>query len=117
MAATPSCLLLGDGVTDDTLLHIFSFSTTADDLVRLNPTCPRLAARVIAAPDEGPAAAPEMLLIPQEAARQWLAGCSEQEERGWVSHRTAKNWLCRMHEVGCFGCRCLSTCTMYRTMG
>ena len=43
--------------------------------------------------------APEMLSIPEEAARLRVAGCSEQE-RGWVPRRELESWLCLMHEVG-----------------
>ena len=100
MAALP-CPLLGDGVTDDTLLHIASFLTNPWDLLRLQLTCPRFAAKVIAAPSsgDGPAAAVQMLSIPEEAARMWVAGCSEQE-RGWVPRRDLESWLGLMHEVG-----------------
>ena len=44
------CPLLGDGVTDDTLLHIARFLPNVNDLLRLQLTCPRFAAKVIAAP-------------------------------------------------------------------
>ena len=40
-----------------------------------------------------------MLSIPEQAARLWVAGCSEQE-RGWVPRREFESWLCLMHEVG-----------------
>ena len=39
-----------------------------------------------------------MLSIPEEAARRWVAGCSEQE-RGWVLRRGLESWLGLMHEV------------------
>ena len=39
-----------------------------------------------------------MLSIPEEAARLWVAGCSEQE-RGWVPRRELESWLCLVHEV------------------
>ena len=98
------CPLLGDGVTDDTLLHIACFLPTAKDLLRLALTNKRFGAKVIAAPSvigggDGPAAAAEMLSIPEEAARRWVAGCSEQE-RGWVPRRVLESWLGLMHEVG-----------------
>ena len=99
------CPLLGDGITDDTLLHIVRFLPTAKDLLRLQLTCPRFAAKVIAAPSSvigggwAAAAVPEMLCLAEEAARRWVAGCSEQE-RGWVSYRTTESWLGLMHEVG-----------------
>ena len=51
--ATPPCPLLGDGVTDDTLLHIASFLATATDLLRLQLTNRRFSAKVIAAPSRG----------------------------------------------------------------
>ena len=75
------CPLLGDGVTDDTLLHIARFLPNVNDLLRLQLTCPRFAAKVIAAPSvigggDGPAAAlaAEMLSLAEEAARRWVAG-------------------------------------------
>ena len=74
------CPLLGDGITDDTLLHIARFLLTATDLLRLGLTCPRFAT------------------IVEEAARLWVVGCSEQE-RGWVPQRWRRSQLGRMHEV------------------
>jgi hypothetical protein len=106
--AAPLCPLLGDGVTDDTLLHIACFLTDPRDLLRLQLTCPRFANKVIAAAPSSSvgdgaaaaaAAAPEMLSLADEAARRWVAGCSEQE-RGWVSWCEDESWLCLMHEVG-----------------
>ena len=99
--AAPSSLL-GDGMTDDTLLHIVRFLSTARDLVRPQLTCPRFATKCIPGPSAGggAAAAPEeMLCIAEEAARRWVAGCSEQE-RGWVPRRGLESWLGLMHEVG-----------------
>ena len=46
---TAPCPLLGDGITDDTLLHIAHFLPTARDLLCLRLTCPRFAAKCIAA--------------------------------------------------------------------
>ena len=40
----------------------------------------------------------EMLSIPEEAGRLWVAGCSEQE-RAWVPRRGLESWLGLMHEV------------------
>ena len=78
-----ACPLLGDGVTDDTLLDIAGFLTAATDLLRLQLTNKRFSTKSIAAPSGGgggrPAAAPERLCIAEEAARRWVAGCSEQE--------------------------------------
>ena len=98
------CPLLGDGITDDMLLHIASFLPIARDLVCLGLTNTRFAAKIIAAPrvgqlEGGAAAAPEMLSFVEEAARLWAAGCSEQE-RGWVPRRDVESWLGLMNEVG-----------------
>ena len=42
------CPLLGDGITDDTLLHIARFLPTARDLLCLMLTNSRFAAKIIA---------------------------------------------------------------------
>ena len=49
MAAAPTavCPLLGDGITDDTLLCIIQFLPTAKDLLRLQLTSKRFGARCI----------------------------------------------------------------------
>ena len=99
------CPLLGDGITDDTLLHISRFLPTARDLLCLKLSNKRFTTKCIPAPSgsaaaEGAAAAaPEMLCIVEEAGRLWVAGCSEQE-RGWVSRGERVSWLGLMHEVG-----------------
>ena len=94
--------LLGDGITEDTLLHIARFLPSARDLLCLQLVCPRFVAKCIAAPpgvgDCAGAAAPEMLSIPEEAARLWLAGCSEQE-RGWAPRCELESLLGLMREV------------------
>ena len=41
-----ACPLLGDGITDNTLLHIASFLPTARDLLCLQLACPRFATKV-----------------------------------------------------------------------
>ena len=95
------CPLLGDGITNDTLFHIAHFLPSARDLLCLQLTCPRFAAKIIAAPrDEAAraAAAPEMLSIPEEAGRRRVAACGEQE-RGWVPRRELESWLGLMHEL------------------
>ena len=98
------CPLLGDGITDDTLLHIAGFLPTARDLLCLKLTNTRFCAKCIAAAPVsaagGAAAAPEMLCIAEEAGRRWVAGCSEQE-RGWAPRWTkrGRSWLCLMQEV------------------
>ena len=48
----PACPLLGDGITDDTLLHIARFLPAAKDLLRLQLTNKRFTAKVIAAPSD-----------------------------------------------------------------
>ena len=78
-------------MTDDLLIHIASMLTAPTDLVRLQLTCPRFSAKVCGSS--------EMLSIPEEAARLWLEGCSQQE-RGWVPRRGLESWLGLMHEVG-----------------
>ena len=62
--AAPPCPLLGDGITDDTLLNIARFLPTAKDLLCLMLTNSRFAAKIIASSGGGPgaaAAAPEMV--------------------------------------------------------
>ena len=99
-----TCPLLGDGITDDTLLHIASFLPTAKDLLSFQLACPRFAAKVIVAPTRGggavrgAAAAPGLLCIVEEAGRRGVAGCSEQE-RGWVPHTGGKTWLGLLYRV------------------
>jgi len=107
------CPLLGAGVTDDTLLHIFRFLKDPEDLLRLQLTCPRFAAKVMKTPVGaaggcsgpagclgGPGGAAEMLSIPTEAARLWVAACSEQE-RDWAPRwGRLMSWLSVMHEIG-----------------
>ena len=78
-------------MTNDLLIHIASMLTAPTDLVRLQLTCPRFADKVCGSS--------EMLSIPEEAARRWVAACSEQE-RGWVPRRGLESWLGLMHEVG-----------------
>ena len=78
-------------MTNDLLIHIASMLTAPTDLVRLQLTCPRFADKVCGSS--------EMLSIPEEAARLWLEGCTEQE-RGWAPRRGLESWLRLMHEVG-----------------
>ena len=91
-----SCPLLGDGITDDILLRIAGFLPTAGDLLNLGLTCPRFAAKIVAAaPNVG---VPEILSLVEEVGRLWMAGRSEQE-RGWVPRLELESWLCLMQEV------------------
>ena len=75
------CPLLGDGITEDTLLHIASFLLTAWDLLCFQLACPRFAAKIIAAPGIGSggaaAAAPEMLsLVGRRRGCGWRGAAS-----------------------------------------
>jgi hypothetical protein len=63
MAAQP-CPLLGDGVTDDALLHIARFLPADRNLLRLQPTHTRFCAKVIAAPSGGGAEASPAAIAP-----------------------------------------------------
>ena len=98
-------LLMGDGITDDTLLNIARFLPTARDLLCLGLTCPRFAAKIIAAPSVigggggAAAAASEMLSLVEEEARLWVAGYSDRE-RGWAPRHELESWLSLMHKVG-----------------
>ena len=97
------CPLLGDGITDDTLLNIARFLPTARDLFCLQLTNTRFNIKCITAPGvsgggAAAAPAPDMLSIPEEAARQRLAGCSEQE-RGWLPRRELESWLGLVREL------------------
>jgi hypothetical protein len=89
--------LLGDDVVDDALLNIASF-LPPQGLARLEMTCPRFAAKVIKGPAPGaPGRTGLPLSLPAEAARRWVAACTEQE-RGWV-HKDCQSWLHAMHEI------------------
>ena len=100
--AASACALLGEGITDDTLLNIARFLPSSKDLLNLCLASPRFAAKIIPAPSGGgggaAAAAPEMLTIVEDAGRWWVACCSEQE-RGWVPRHGLANWLGLMQEV------------------
>ena len=92
-------LLVGDGITDNTMLVIGRFLGPMD-LLHLQLTNTRFSTKCIAAPIAAavPAAAPEMLSLVEEAGRQWLAGCSEQE-RGWMPRCAGESLLGLMHAV------------------
>eukprot|EP01046_Picozoa_sp_COSAG06_P044928 COSAG06_NODE_6132_length_3093_cov_12.694389_2_plen_283_part_00 len=103
-----------DAATDDTLLAIAIALPTPADLLRLALTCRAAAQRFFftatsyrsgsAVPSGGTTAATateqqaETWSIIQEAARQWIAACTEQE-RGWVPRRGRERWLGLMWEV------------------
>ena len=99
-------LLLGPRVTNDVLLNIATFLTDPKDLRNLQLTSRRFAAKDTAAPTEARTGVvssqpppgspgrssradqphPEMLSIPEEAARRWVVACSDYE-RHWVPRR------------------------------
>ena len=89
-------------MTDETLVAILHLLPSAMDFVSVALTSSRFGTKCIAAPGDGAggaaAAAPEMLSLVEEAGRQWVAGCSEQE-RGWLPCRELESRLCQMHEV------------------
>eukprot|EP01046_Picozoa_sp_COSAG06_P023374 COSAG06_NODE_1852_length_8164_cov_4.582275_2_plen_301_part_00 len=105
-----------DAATDDTLLAIAIALPTAADLLRLALTCRAAAQRFyftaasyssgsavpsgLVASGGGTAAAQQAAAwsIIEEAARQWIASCTEQE-RGWVPRRGRESWLGLMWEV------------------
>ena len=105
-----------DAATDDTLLAIAIALPTPADLLRLALICRAAAQRFYftgatsyrsgsgsAVPSGGTAAAAaaqqtETWSIIQEAARQWITTCTDQE-RGWVPRRGRESWLSLMWEV------------------
>jgi hypothetical protein len=101
-----------DAATDDTLLAIAVALPTPADLLRLALTCRAAAQRFYftatshrsgsAVPSGGTAAAAQQQAdtwtIIEEAARQWIAACTDQE-RGWVPRRGRESWLGLMWEV------------------
>ena len=66
---------------DEAALAIACFLLTATDLLCLRLTSRRFGLKCIASGGGGGGAAPaaEMLSLVEEAARRWVAGCSEQE--------------------------------------
>jgi len=104
-----------DAATDDTLLAIAIALPTPADLLRLVLTCRAAAQRFYftatsyssavpsGAASGGTAAAAAQQQagtwsIIEEAARQWIATCIDQE-RGWVPRRGRERWLGLMWEV------------------
>eukprot|EP01046_Picozoa_sp_COSAG06_P037556 COSAG06_NODE_4252_length_4429_cov_5.719169_2_plen_327_part_00 len=105
-----------DAATDDTLLAVAIALPTPADLLRLALICRAAAQRFYftgatsyrsgsssAVPSGGTAAAAaaqqtETWSIIQEAARQWITTCTDQE-RGWVPRRGRESWLGLMWEV------------------
>jgi hypothetical protein len=107
-----------DAATDDTLLAIAVALPTPADLLRLTLTCRAAAQRFYftttsyrsssAVPSGGGASGGaaaaaaqqqvETWSIIQEAARQWITPCTDQE-RGWVPRRDRESWLGLMWEV------------------
>jgi hypothetical protein len=95
-----------DAATDDTLLAIAVALPTAADLLRLALTCRAAAQRFYFTATSygggGSAAVAqqqaETWSIIEEAARQWIAACTDQE-RGWVPRRGRERWLGLIWEV------------------
>jgi hypothetical protein len=106
-----------DAATDDTLLAIAVALPTSADLLRLALTCRAAAQRfyctatsyssgsgsAVPSASGGTAAAAQHAQqgawsIIQEAARQWIATCTDQEQ-GWVPRRGRESWLGLMWEV------------------
>jgi hypothetical protein len=108
-----------DAATDDTLLAIAVALPTAADLLRFALTCRAAAQRFYftatsygsgsAVPSVGGGTSgggsaagaqqeQETWSIIEEAARQWIAACTDQEQ-GWVPRRGRERWLGLMREV------------------
>ena len=75
-----ACPLLGDAITDDTLLNIARLLPTAKDLLCLKLTNSRFAAKAIAT-----APRPAQGVQP----RQWLRCCASRRRRGGCGWRVA----------------------------
>jgi hypothetical protein len=102
-----------DTCTDDVLLAIATALPSAADLLRLALTCRAAAQRFYltatnySAASSGTSGAGgataaahriDTWCIAEEAARRWIAACSDQE-RGWVPRRGRESWLGLMWEV------------------
>jgi hypothetical protein len=95
-------------VSDEAAIIVACALIDPRDLLRLARACRRFATKCIAAPAShrcsasgGGAASPqqaEMWSIAEEAARRWIASCTDQE-RGWVPRRGRESWLGLMWEV------------------
>jgi hypothetical protein len=92
---------------DEAALIIACALNDPRDLLRLVRACRRFAIKCIGAPAEhrttasGTAAAAqqaEVWSIIEEAARRWIAACTDQEQ-GWVPRRGRERWLGLMWEV------------------
>ena len=100
------CPLLGDGIADDTLIHIAGFLPTVKDLLCLKLTNTRFCAKGHPGAQRRAggwsqldgAAAPECCASADEAGRLWVAGYSE-HERGWVPRVQLESWLGLMHAM------------------
>jgi hypothetical protein len=91
---------------DEAAIIVACALTDPGDLLRLAAACRRFFIKCIAAPPRptaasgGTAAAAEteMWSITEEAARRWIADCTDQE-RSWVPRRGRESWLGLMWEV------------------
>jgi hypothetical protein len=108
--ATHDATNLLTATPDEAALLIACALNDARDLLRLAAVCRRFFIKCIAAPGPPPtprttaaggaaaAEATEMWSIIQEAARRWIATCTDQEQ-GWVPRRGRESWLGLMWEV------------------
>jgi hypothetical protein len=90
---------------DEAAINIACALHSAQDLLSLARACRRFAIKCIAAPaahrnatTAAAAQQAEIWSIAAEAARRWIADCTDQE-RGWVPRRGRENWLGLMWEV------------------
>jgi hypothetical protein len=97
---------------DEAAIHIAAALADPHDLLRLARACRRFATKCIAAPPALPRTASaagtaaagaaaqqlEMLSIVEEAARRWIADCTDQE-RGWVPRCGRDSWLGLMSKM------------------
>jgi hypothetical protein len=106
--ATHDATNLLTATPDEAAILIACALGSATDLLRLAAACRRFALKCIAAPRAPRAASSsaaaaaaqelEMWSIAEEAARRWIADCTEQE-RNWVPRRGRESWLGLMWEV------------------
>ena len=106
-----SAMNLLTATPDEAAFIIAAALADPKDLLRLARACRRFAIKCIAAPAAhrvrnatsggGTAAAAQQLelwSIAEEAARRWIANCTDQE-CGWVPRRGRESWLGLMWEV------------------
>jgi hypothetical protein len=99
ITSKPGAQNLLTSTPDAAVLGICCALTSAKDLLSLKLTCRRFVAAAVQCASIGASQEATRSFV-DEAARQWLVNCSEQE-RGWVPDRTVGGgaWMRRMHEV------------------